>query len=927
MYMVDVQEISMRNTLIQKIIMLFIFGISACHIAYSDDNRHDVARNTIAVRPTHLEASYLRELLEKVSRFDGIIEEGYTGFSDEDVILLKFPHNDLYEVLFAQVKQYHPDIGVAEESTLDKINKILLLPDLYTILYGIDADIGISSQPSCVVQLFNKYLVASRYPDLVPVQPFYEMYLDNTKQLLATPVSCMKREDVARAQCYVIGDIHGAIAPLLHLMRKVNIAQEVMLEKNEAMTVQAYDGVGIENVLEDKYLRLISGAFFSKMTQEKYGITDDTYVLEVSLEVPRYFIWTGEDKILISMGDVLSGTEESLCFELLRGLQYLATKHNGKVIRLIGNHDFERVTIGASKFSGTVWSRVSRMPQEAQAVRLHLIQDIADGRVHAAYTLHDIAQNIDSDDWIFVHGEIARDYAKQFTGVHAMADDLNGQLTELGRAMQRSLRDSINDPALWQAIIELFEKYNANIANFSIGDLVIMLTDVCEYLRFEHEKKYFANRVLFDVDQAFVQYFGMTQESLEVIKHFLLKEVPSNMRSLDSAYGPNALFIAESSVLNAKIHEDNPLLNNGARIRRIVGHSVVPYIHFRENNVIPVDVNLRMEQHMDDLLAIRLVNQEEERDTKNDRESLRNNVQSLVEELADIRKVSIDSVDDVEHYDIVIALAQHIVQLYQTQWRGHKLIFVGGACKRVWRAVTFLCENRGMPIDDIVYLDFPRYIARYADSTMLHDYLDVQGVFGENKGITIIDNMSDTGATIDKIEQVIRKHSDTVSLSYYMMYDNGSESFSSDIPAKHDAINKAAIFLGSSNWMDTDKRSTFLVRYVRQNDAIVPVYLSIDQLQKFLHNITRGVDFNDLNVPDMSDEDIFNIKIFARMIAPDAYIYKNWDAVYDAFLEKCSAHKLSEIKIQDNIFKLLLEYSVIQDETLENDSAAVYMSA
>ena len=50
--------------------------------------------------------------------------------------------------------------------------------------------------------------------------------------------------------------------------------------------------------------------------------------------------WISDDTIVVQMGDIFGrGTEGKLCANLLMNLQKQASKHNGKVIVLLGNHE------------------------------------------------------------------------------------------------------------------------------------------------------------------------------------------------------------------------------------------------------------------------------------------------------------------------------------------------------------------------------------------------------------------------------------------------------------------------------------------------------------------------------------------------------------------------------------------------------------
>lgn len=61
--------------------------------------------------------------------------------------------------------------------------------------------------------------------------------------------------------------------------------------------------------------------------------------------------WAGGDATLVQLGDVLDrGTEESGCFELLRGLKAEASAAGGSVVCLLGNHEVLNVCGEASNY-------------------------------------------------------------------------------------------------------------------------------------------------------------------------------------------------------------------------------------------------------------------------------------------------------------------------------------------------------------------------------------------------------------------------------------------------------------------------------------------------------------------------------------------------------------------------------------------------
>lgn len=88
--------------------------------------------------------------------------------------------------------------------------------------------------------------------------------------------------------------------------------------------------------------------------------------------------WTGKNTILIQMGDIIDrGQDHKAIDTLLDLMQIQAKKHNGQVVRLLGNHELE--ILKKNYF-------VTTMPYwEIQPFREKLIKDILSDKIQAAW--------------------------------------------------------------------------------------------------------------------------------------------------------------------------------------------------------------------------------------------------------------------------------------------------------------------------------------------------------------------------------------------------------------------------------------------------------------------------------------------------------------------------------------------------------------
>ncbi|MDP8233565.1 MAG: hypothetical protein P9M06_02020 [Candidatus Saelkia tenebricola] len=108
----------------------------------------------------------------------------------------------------------------------------------------------------------------------------------------------------------------------------------------------------------------------------------------------------------------------------------------------------------------------------------------------------------------------------------------------------------------------------------------------------------------------------------------------------------------------------------------------------------------------------------------------------------------------------VAAWVSDILENYETKFGGGKLVFFGGACKKVYQVAKLLSVQYGVPNEKIIYLDLPRRIvggilSQHQDEG-LERFLAQEGLLNSDEPIALIDVCIDTWQQYDPVLHVAR---------------------------------------------------------------------------------------------------------------------------------------------------------------------------
>jgi hypothetical protein len=271
------------------------------------------------------------------------------------------------------------------------------------------------------------------------------------------------------------------------------------------------------------------------------------------------------------------------------------------------------------------------------------------------------------------------------------------------------------------------------------------------------------------------------------------------------------------------------------------------------------------------------------------------------------------------YYETIIGWVTHILENYNTQFGGNKLVFIGGACKRAWQAAMVLCKQYGVNKKDIIYLDLPRVVHRRTNTQIISQYLKQQGLFDKEEPIAVFDNMVNSegvNSTFRKVVAAIRNVRPQSKVIHYILDGESVASYSREIAndsRDSDIINRTDIFVGTSNWMKTDIRREKLISYEENAGEIAPQYLSFVDLSNFLSEIEKGTDIFNLDPKALSEQSRHILSLIYLVITDMGYSKAygiDWDKAYDGLVELCESNPVSRADMQDKLFKSLLEKRV-----------------
>mmetsp|Transcript_34869 Transcript_34869/g.100381 ORF Transcript_34869/g.100381 Transcript_34869/m.100381 type:complete len:528 (-) Transcript_34869:44-1627(-) len=166
--------------------------------------------------------------------------------------------------------------------------------------------------------------------------------------LAECPEDIIPLEENQRLVC--VGDVHGDYDALVEFLK---IAKVLKFENEEEENDEVEASDGKEKDDKNKTENNPENPGKDEKKDEKDVEKNATITangekeeekkeIEMNVAMPAKDVpvWTGNNTILVQVGDVLDrGTEELACYQLLAQLSHQALEHGGKVICLYGNHE------------------------------------------------------------------------------------------------------------------------------------------------------------------------------------------------------------------------------------------------------------------------------------------------------------------------------------------------------------------------------------------------------------------------------------------------------------------------------------------------------------------------------------------------------------------------------------------------------------
>ncbi|MEI8344540.1 MAG: ATP-binding protein, partial [Candidatus Omnitrophota bacterium] len=205
---------------------------------------------------------------------------------------------------------------------------------------------------------------------------------------------------------------------------------------------------------------------------------------------------------------------------------------------------------------------------------------------------------------------------------------------------------------------------------------------------------------------------------------------------------------------------------------------------------------------------------------------------------------------DADAYRTIIEWTRDSMRRQLETRPGAKFVFVGSAMERAWQAALSGASALGVAERDIIYLELPRDAE--VPEAVVARFLQEQGVFEGQKPVVVMDDVSETGDTIDKIKTAIGQVSPATVLIASCMADASTEwqaqTMQDDAEvARYLKLQQAIMFLRGRqfDFQVSNIRSRVFVDYEEMAGKLQPAYLSMRDLEEILSKTQKTTNFFD----------------------------------------------------------------------------------